>query len=571
MFILLIPLIIIVILYFFMNKKSLPIINEGFEKELVDISDDTPAESELETQPNLTKVQAHVFNPNAIALPDKSPSEWKNLSAIDLKKCKINRDGNGSIFHINCINKDTGNPSELCKDIPFNVKTMSEKPFRGPNNDRTKMEVYLKSGKCDANWDIQDVVDKGCIPGKFGRQVEIQCRLPSLEDGKKGLGVHGCPNLKRQAINGLDMITTPIQSINRDSSWSSAILNDQSCSPKWDLLKGIDKGCNAQSEGKVFHIPCNVANGSLSTGCKNMNRQSINGKGMLMNPVRNPEGNNAYTKVVLSDDACKLKWDFGKMKKLQCRKDKPGMVYEPSCVRTNGTKSLGCSDILQEMEINGKKQLIKASRSVDDAAISRIVLDEPNCAPKWNWTKRIKNKCAKDGVQSWTIPCENGMGDSSAGCLDIINKDIFRNRIKQDGMNFVNAKRINFKEMEVFTESEECKPKWIDAEKKVGIGCRYGGKPYTVPCRNFEGKFNNKCPNMIRTSSMVHDPKRITPYRSEIYLNDKECEIESKYFIATAPNSQRDPRWTIPKDVKKNYRDLRLQQFKQKMAERSIS
>ena len=538
-------------------------------EDIMDVSDDVQPLTPLESQPNLKTAHAYVFNPNTIALPNQAPVEWQHLSATDLKKCKINRNGNGSIFHVNCINKDSGKPSALCGDIPFNSKTMSEPPIRA-NNDRTKMEVYLKSRACDAKWDIRNVIDKGCIPGKIGRQIEIQCRLPSTEDGKNGLGVHGCKNLKRQPINGIDMLTTPIQSVNRDSSWSSAILNDQSCAPKWNFTKKIDKGCRAQSAGKVFHIPCNIRDGSLSTGCKNLERQSIDGNEMLLNPIRNPEGNNAYTQVVISDDACKLKWDFGKMKKLQPRKDKPGMVYETSCVRTNGTKSLGCNDIQQEMEINGRKQLVKATRSVDDAAVSRIVLDEPNSAPRWNWTNRVKNGCVERGLQSWTIPCENGHGNPSAGCLDTIDKDIFRHRIKQDGIDFVDAKRRNFKEMDVFTKSQECNPRWIDAEKIAGVGCKYGGKPFTIPCK-FEGKFNDKCPDMIKTNSMIHEPKRLNPYRSEIYLKNKECEIESKYFIDSAPNTQRNPRWKMPAKVQKDYRELRLQQFKQKMSSRSIS
>jgi hypothetical protein len=540
-------------------------------EDIMDVSDDIPPETPLESVPNIKTAQAKVLNPNTIALPEQAPVEWRKLDAIDLKKCKINRNGNGSIFHINCVNRDTGEPSALCGDIPFDPQTMSEPPLRGPNNDRTKMEVYMKSNKCDAKWDINNVVDKGCIPGKLGRRVEIQCRLPSTEDGKVGIGVHGCPNLKRQPINGMDMLTTPIQAVNRDSSWSSAIVNDQSCTPKWDVTKRVDKGCQAQAPGKVFHIPCTIADGTLSVGCKNMQRQSIDGSDMLLNPIRNPEGNNAYTQVVISDDACKLKWDFGNMKKLQCRKNKPGMVYETSCVRSDGSKALGCDDIMQEMEINGRKQLVKATRSVDDAAVSRIVLDEQNCAPQWNWSKRQKNGCVKGGLQSWTIPCTNGLGQSSAGCLDKINKGIFRQRIKQDGLDFVDAKRRNLKEMDVFTKSKLCEPRWIDAEKRATVGCKYGGKAYTLPCRNFEGKFNDKCPDMVKTKGMIADPKRITPYRSEIYLKDKECEIETKYFIDSAPNSRRDPRWEMPKKVEKDYRNLRLQQFKQKMASRSIS
>lgn len=538
--------------------------------DVMDVTTDIPPDTVLEESPGNATARAAVLNPNAIALPEQANVYWKVKDAKDLNKCKINRNGNGGIFHVNCVDRDTGAPSELCKDMAFNEVTMSEPPLRGPGGNRTLMEVYYKKSKCDGRWDIRNVVDKGCLPGKIGRQVEIQCRLPTREGEKIGLGVHGCRNMKRQPIDGKDMLTDPVQTVNRDSSWSSATLDDQACRPTWDFSKRVDKGCRGQKSGKVFHIPCNIADGSLSVGCKNMERQSMDGRDMLMNPVRNPEGNNAYTKVVVDDKACSIKWDFGALKKLSCRKDKPGMVYEATCLRPDGSKSLGCSDISPELEINGKRQLVPASRSVEDAAISRIVVDAANCTPRWSWAKREKGPCVKGGFRSWTIPCTDGEGRLSAGCNDSVNP-AFVNKMKQDGIQFVNAKRRDFKTMDVFSKDKICEPKWITSEKKAGIECKFGGRPYTVPCRNFEGKFSNKCADMQQTTGMVHAPKRLTPYRSEIYLKNKQCEVETKFLVANSSLMKRDPRWEIPNEIRKDYRDLRLQQFKKVMSNRTIS
>lgn len=537
-------------------------------EDIMDTTTDVPPNSPLQESPGNATARAAVLNPNSIALPEQANVYWKIKEAQDLNKCKINRNGNGGIYHVKCVNRDTGAPSELCKDLPFNEITMSEPPLRGPGGNRSLMEVYYKKGRCDGRWDVRNIIDKGCLPGKIGRSVEIQCRLPS-QNGELGLGVHGCPNMKRQPINGQAMLSDPVQTVNRDSSWSSAILDDQACRPAWNVSKKVDKGCQAQSAGRVFHIPCTISNGSLSVGCKKMERQSIDGQEMLLNPVRNPDQNNAYTKVVVDDKSCSMNWNFGALKKLQCRKDKPGMVYQAACVRADGSKSLGCQDISPQIEINGKKQLVPASRSVEDAALSRIVLDEESCAPRWNWTKREKGSCVKGGFRSWTIPCTDGKGRLSAGCLDAINTNAFVDRIKQDGLEFVNAKRRDFKTMDVFTKDKLCEPKWQMNEKKVGIDCKYGGRPYTVPCRNFEGKFSNKCADMKQTAGMVNPPKRLNPYRSEIYLKNKQCEVETKFLVANSSVMRRDPRWVVPKQVRKDYRDLRLKQFKEVMSNRS--
>lgn len=514
-----------------MTKAKSATASEPFESRIwdVDLKGKPSDPHGLKTPRGEATVKAAVFNPQSIAPPSEAPVHWQRREAVDMKKCKLNRNGNGGIFHVQCINEDTLQPSALCQDMAFDPRTMSEPPLRGPGGDDTKMEVYYKKGACDGRWDIRNVIDKGCLPGKIGRQVEIQCRLPTADDSKIGQGVHGCPNMKRQSINGMKMISNPKQGVNRDSAWTSANIDDPACRPFWNVAMAQDKGCRAQKPGKTLHIPCTLADNSLSVGCKDMKRGSIDGKAMLTTPIRNPEGNNAYTAVNISDDGCKIEWDFGGLKNVQCRKDKPGMVANVWCRRPDGSKSLGCPDIPPKQTIGGFKQLTRANRSPDEGALSRVILDTPGCAPRWNWATKEKKDCVPGGYRSWQMKCTNGQGGVSGGCLDEVNKRVLAKRLRKDGLQFVNAKRRDFHNMDVITKDIECEPKWaLDEKRKTpGIDCKYGGVPYTVPCRTYRGRFGTDCPDLTaaQVPNAVHKPTRLNPYRSEIYLQSKKCDI----------------------------------------------
>lgn len=175
--------------------------------------------------------------------------------------------------------------------------------------------------------------------------------------------------LKDAKFKGKPLESSPIRAPKQDPGWTQIEIADEACTVDWNSAGAHDKNWCADG-GRVYHVRCELPDGSPSLHCKDVKgvpKGDLGGNPIIGNAkiLEDP----AWAEVVVKDPRCRVSWNEQGAHRKEC----VGGVqtYHVRCERSNGQWDTACLS-MQPGGIFKGKPVVGNPRRLPDKAWTEV-------------------------------------------------------------------------------------------------------------------------------------------------------------------------------------------------------